>query len=182
MSDAFRRSIAAAVVALGVASRAFGAPAVPPTLVDVGGVRVDVGALAASSHLVFVTVKAAWCPVCREQLRRLGRALPRLRACGATFVVLVPGTRDAAAAFARDTSFPYPFVAEGVRAVADAAGFGGDGDELVPGFFAVDAARAVTWRQRGRADGAYGDAELAAWLGCPPAGPDLLTLAPRGAW
>lgn len=182
MTGALRLAIAAVVVGLGLASRGFAASLVPPTLVDVGGTRVDVAALAARSHLVFVTVKATWCPVCREQLRRLGRALPRLRACGATFVVLVPGTREAVATLAHDTSFPYPFVADEARAIAGAAGFAGDDAELVPGLFAVDAARAVTWRQRGRADGAYGDGALAAWLGCPAAGPDLLTFAPRGAW
>src|SRR5690606_36425740 len=113
-------------------------------------------------------------PVCRTQLARLGRMLPRLRACGATFVVLVPGDDDAAAAVARQTGFPYPFVAAGALDLAAAAGFAADGDELVPGFFAVDADRAVVWRQRGRGAGAYGDGELLAHLGCAaPSGPDL---------
>jgi peroxiredoxin len=124
-------------------------------------------------------VKATWCPVCRVQLQRLGRLLPYLRACGAAFVVLVPGGNDAAAAVARDTSFPYPFVAEGAEALAAAAGFAGGAGELVPGFFAIDAARTVVWEQRGRGAGGYGDGELMAHLGCkapsrPGASPDVL--------
>lgn len=180
LAVALRRVVAISLVVLGLADGAIGAPAVPARLTDVTGATVDVDALAGGSRLVFVTVKAAWCPVCREQLRRLGRALPRLRACGASFVVLVPGTRDAVAALAADTGFPYPFVVDEARAVAAAAGLGGEGAELLPGLFAVDATRAVTWTQRGRADGAFGDAGLLAWLGCKGTGPDLMALASRG--
>ncbi|MCC6850058.1 MAG: redoxin domain-containing protein [Deltaproteobacteria bacterium] len=178
--DALRRMVGVLLVlAASSVARAAGPAVVPPTLQDVTGAPVDVARLAAGGRLVFVTVKAAWCPVCREQLRRLGRALPRLRACGATFVVLVPGVPAAVAAFARDTSFPYPFVADRARTVAAVAGFAGDAGRLLPGFFTVDAARAVTWTQRGRAGGAFGDAELAVHLGCPGAPPDLLARRPR---
>lgn len=151
------------------------APVVPPVLRDVTGAPVDVAALAKQGRLVFVTVKATWCPVCRVQLERLRRLLPHLRACGATFVVLVPGANEAVAAVARETHFPYPFVAEGAVAIAAAAGFAADAAELVPGFFVVDAAREKVWAQRGRGAGAFGDAELLAHLGCRgPSTPDLL--------
>jgi peroxiredoxin len=122
---------------------------------------------------VFVAIKAAWCPVCRAQLQRLGRLLPRLRACGTSFVVLVPGSDGVVAALARDTSFPYPFVADGPAGLAATAGFAAESGELVPGFFAVDAARAIVWEQRGRSAAAFGDGELLAFLGCKGAG-DLL--------
>jgi peroxiredoxin len=170
---------AAAVAAMLGAGRAAAATAVvPATLHDVHGAVVDVAALASRERLVFVTVKATWCPVCRVQLQRLGRLLPHLRACGATFVVLVPGATDAVAAIARETSFPYPFVAENAEALAATAGLAGDGGELVPGFFVVDATRAVVWEQRGRGAGAFGDGELMAHLGCKgPSAPDLLASA-----
>jgi len=154
---------------------------VPATLRDVTGAPVDVAALAAEGRLVFVTVKATWCPVCRAQLERLGRLLPYLRACGARFVVLVPGSDDAVAALARETSFPYPFVADGAVALAATVGFAADADELMPGFFAVNAAREVVWRQRGRAPGAFGDGELMRYLGCEaPNAADLLARAELG--
>ncbi len=154
---------------------AFAASVVPSELRDVHGAVVDVAGLARRDRLVFVTVKATGCPVCRTQLQRLGRLLPHLRACGVTFVVLVPGANEAAAAVARDTSFPYPFVAEGAEALAAGAGFAGGPGELVPGFFAVDEALTVVWEQRGRGAGAYGDGELMAHLGCKaPSQPDVL--------
>ena len=148
---------------------------VPPTLRDVTGAPVDVAALAGRGHLVFVTVKAASCPVCRTQLQRLGRLLPHLRACGASFVVLAPGPDADVAEIARATAFPYPFVADGAVALASAAGFAAGDAELVPGFFAVDAARRVVWEQRGRSGASFGDVELLTYLGCKaPTGPDLL--------
>lgn len=166
-------------LAMGVASVAAAAPVVvPAALRDVGGAPVDVAGLARGGRLVFVTVKATWCPVCRVQLQRLGRLLPHLRACGATFVVLVPGTDDTVATVARETAFPYPFVAEGAVALAAAAGLASSPDELFPGFFTVNAEREVVWQQRGRGAGAYGDGELLAHLGCRgPSTPDLLARA-----
>jgi peroxiredoxin len=163
------------------ASVAAAAPVVvPPALRDVTGATVDVADLASRGHLVFVTVKTSACPVCRAQLQRLGRLLPNLRACGTSFVVLAPGDHETVAAIARETNFPYPFVADGAAALAAAAGFAGNGAELVPGFFAVNAAREIVWEQRGRAAGAFGDGELLAYLGCKgPSTPDLLARAER---
>ena len=172
--------LATAVVAsMLAAGHVAAAPAVvPATLHDVRGDLVDVAALASRERLVFVTVKATSCPVCRTQLERLGRLLPHLRACGATFVVLVPGPNDAVAAIARETSFPYPFVADDAVPIAAAAGFAAGNGELVPGFFTVDAARSVVWQQRGRGAGAFGDGELMAHLGCKaPSESDLLAFA-----
>lgn len=175
----FREAATAVVGTMLAAGHVAAAPAVvPATLRDVRGDVVDVAALASRERLVFVTVKATWCPVCRTQLQRLGRLLPQLRACGLTFVVLVPGTNDAVAAVARETSFPYPFVADDALPIAAAAGFAAEGGELVPGFFTVDAARAVVWQQRGRGAGAFGDGELMAHLGCKvPSASDLLAAA-----
>ena len=177
-----RRIVVVVVLALGAGALGAAAPpaVVPATLRDVTGAPVDVGARAGRGHLVFVTVKATWCPVCRAQLERLGRLLPHLRACGADFIVLVPGTDDAVAALARDTRFPYPFVADGAVALAATVGFAAGADELMPGFFAVNAAREVVWEQRGRAPGAFGDADLLRYLGCKgPNGPDLLARLAR---
>ena len=150
---------------------------VPATSRDVSGASVDVAQIARRNHLVFVIMKAAWCPLCRAQLARLGRLLPRLKACGASFVVLAPGTTDAVAALARDTSFPYPFVAEGAVALAAAAGFATSADTLVPGFFAADGAGAVVWEQRGRGASSFGDGALLAWLGCKGSDEDVLVRA-----
>jgi peroxiredoxin len=170
------RMLVALAYATTVAAPAVAVPAVvPATVRDVNGTAVDVATIAQRGQLVFVTVKASWCPVCRAQLQRLGRLLPHLRACDLTFIVLVPGSDDAVAAIARDTSFPFPFVAEDALAVAHAAGFTASADQLMPGFFAVNARREVVWEQRGRGAGAFGDEELMAHFRCKrPATPDLL--------
>src|SRR5262245_22008231 len=129
-----RLALAALLAALAAGvPRADAAPAVvPATLRDVDGDVVDVAGLASRHHLVVVTVKAAWCPVCREQLARLRRELPRLRSCGATFIVLGPGPRDALRGVARETGFPYPFVADEDLALARAADLVLAPDQLVP--------------------------------------------------
>ena len=174
-----RAAVAGLVLAglvLSAAPGVAGPAVVPPRLRDVHGGLVEVAALAAQHRLVFVTVKATWCPVCRQQLQRLARLLPELHACNVHFVVLVPGSNEAVATIARETSLPFPFVLDNRGGVAAAAGFAATPDELVPGFFVVNAARQVVWQQRGRADGAYGDAALLDYLGCevPDRGPDIL--------
>ncbi len=150
-----------------------GPPVVPAALRDVNGANVDVAALAATHRLVFVTLKASWCPLCRAQLKRLGKLVARVRACGATLVVLGPPPSAALAAIARESGLPYPFVAD--AGVAKSVGFLTTPDELVPGFFVVNEARAIVWEHRGRAKGAFGDREVLEYLGCPvPRGPDIL--------
>jgi peroxiredoxin len=148
---------------------------VPDVMRDVEGREVEVVGLARDRHLVFVTLKATSCPICRVQLQRLGRLVGHFRACGASFVVLAPGSAAALTSVARATGFPYPFVSDPTLAIATAAGFAMPPDQLVPGFFVVNAAREIVWTQRGRGEGAYGEAELAAHLGCPlPKEGDLL--------
>jgi peroxiredoxin len=173
------RTIVGTLIALAVATPLRAAPFVlPATLTDVRGAPVDVAALAAAHRLFVVTLKATWCPVCQEQLRRLGRLLPRLRACGASFIVLAPGPAAALAAIARDTSFPYPFVADEGLVLARAAGLALDDDEIAPAIVGVDATRAIDWVQRGRGAGAFGDGALLAHLGCgKPDGRDQIARA-----
>ena len=48
----------------------------PAELVDIDGQRIDITELAANDHLVVVTLKATWCPVCQQQLLRLKELLP----------------------------------------------------------------------------------------------------------
>lgn len=156
----------ALIAAVAVGAGHAGPAVVPSALRDVTGATIDVAALARGQRLVFVTMKATWCPVCRAQLQRLGRLLPRLRACGATFIVLAPGPPDALAAVARETGLPFPFIADGAVTIAEAVGLVMAPDQLVPAFFVVNGAREVVWQQRGRGDGAYGDGELLRYLGC----------------
>lgn len=158
--------------ALGAGARAAaGADArvtLPATLRDVHGKSVDVDALAARHRLVVVTLKTPSCPVCRGQLERLRGELPRLRSCGATFIVLSPGPSDALRALADATGFPYPFVEDHDLALARAAGLVLGPGEIVPAILVANAKREVVWMDQGRNPTSFNDPALLAELGCPP--------------
>lgn len=142
------------------------AASVPTALAGVDGTTVDVASLASSQRVFVVTLKATWCPVCQVQLRRLTAMLPRLRSCGATFVVLAPGPRAELVRIAEQTAFPYPFVEDVGLSVARGVSLQLAADQIEPAIFEVDRQGEVVWLQRGRADGAFGDAALLERLDC----------------
>lgn len=155
-------------LALAAVGRADPRVTLPATLHDVYGKRVDVAALAARHRLVVVTLKAPSCPVCRGQIERLRQELPRLRSCGATFVVLAPGPQDALRAVAEATGFPYPFVEDHGLAIARAADLVLAPDQMVPAILIANARREIVWMDRGRNAASFNDPALLAELGCPP--------------
>ena len=136
----------------------------PEHLQSVDGQALDVSALAARSRLIVVTLKATWCPVCRIQLQRLEKILPRLRSCGASFIVLAPGPREALAQVASGSGFP--FVEDVGLSIARSAKFDMAEDLIEPVMFAVDRERRITWVQRGRNGKFYGDDALLKFLDC----------------
>jgi peroxiredoxin len=140
----------------------------PATLHDVYGQLVDVAELATRHRLVVVTLKATWCPVCRGQLERLRQALPRLRSCGATFIVLAPGPREELRAVADATGFPYPFVEDHDLAIARAADLVLAPHQIVPAILVTNARREIVWMDRGRNATSFNDPALLAELQCPP--------------
>ena len=162
------RALALLIACTRVAAAEDARPTLPATLDDVYGKRVDVAELAAKHRLVVVTLKATWCPVCRGQLERLRQALPRLRSCGATFIVLAPGPRDALRAVADATGFPYPFVEDRDLAIARAADLVLAPDQIVPAILVANAKREIVWMDRGRNPASFNDPALLAELQCPP--------------
>jgi peroxiredoxin len=138
----------------------------PPRLEDVRGETIDVATLAREFRLVFVTLKATWCPVCQVQLERLARLLPRLRSCGASFVILAPGPRQDLEKVAATSQFPYPFVADVDMSIAASAGLRMAADQMQPAIFTVNAEREIVWIQRGRSGAHFGDAQLLEHLDC----------------
>jgi peroxiredoxin len=155
-------------LALSGTARAGAPVTLPATLTDVWGTPVDVGALASRHRLVVVTLKEPTCPVCRSQLERLRQALPRLRSCGATFVVLAPGPRDALRAVAEETGFPYPFVEDRDLALARAADLVLAPGQIVPAILVANERREIVWADRGRNPASFNDPALLAELRCPP--------------
>lgn len=165
--------IAVAAMATAAPPAAPAAPAkhvFPAFVTDIDGHRIDVAKLAADGKLVVVTLKATWCPVCQEQLARLRTHLPRLRSCGAHFIVLAPGPTEDLRQIARDSRFPYPFVEDRNLAIARAADLILAPDQIAPAIFVLDAERGIAWLQRGRSGVYYGDGELLERLGCEPLG------------
>ncbi len=138
----------------------------PKALTDIDGKRVDIEGLARDKKLVFVTLKATWCPVCANQLVRLKKFLPRLKLCRATFVVLSPGPRDALAAVKKETGFPYPFVEDRELRLARRLRLALGPNQIQPAIFAVNKTREMVWMQYGRSGVYYGDKALLKYLGC----------------
>ncbi len=167
MSPRPRLAIAATLwsTLLAASSPAAG-PTVPTALVGIDGTGVDVAALASGQRLFFVTLKATWCPICQAQLLRMTAILPRLRSCGATFVVLSPGPRADLIRIAEQTAFPFPFVEDVGLAIARGVSLELAPDQIEPAIFEVNGQGEIVWLQRGRADGAFSDPALLERLDC----------------
>ncbi len=170
-----RFMLIAAALAIAASTRsASGAPLATPTVVlpetleDARGKTIDVARLAQTHALFVVTLKATRCPVCQRQLVRLRQLLPRLRSCGATFIVLSPPPARDLLAIQESTGFPYPFVVDADLGLARAAGLLLPPDQIEPAILAVDETRAIVWTQRGRSAAYFGDEELLAYLKCGP--------------
>lgn len=138
----------------------------PKVLTDIDGKRVDIEGLAREKKLVFVTLKATWCPVCENQLVRLKQFLPRLKLCRVTFVVLSPGPRDALGVVKKETGFPYPFVEDRELRLARRLRLVMGPNQIQPAIFSVNKVREIVWIQYGRNGSHYGDKALLKYLGC----------------
>lgn len=140
-----------------------GAPqeaAFPGTVVDTDGKRIDVARLAKEREIAVVTLKATWCPVCREQLVRLKSKLARINTDRVTFLVLAPGPAEKLREVKAVTDFPYPFIADEGLQIAQDLGLQMGADQIVPAILILDRDRAVRWMQSGRNSVNYGDDEL----------------------
>jgi peroxiredoxin len=139
---------------------------VPARMTAIDGSTVDITAMTSVSTVVVVTLKSTGCPVCQTQLARLAARDVMLRACGAQFVVLGPGSREQLAEIRERSGFAYPFVADSDLKIASALGLRMSDTEAVPAILVLDADRSVAWALRGRSAGAYGDDALLEKLDC----------------
>lgn len=139
---------------------------VPAFVTDIDGQIVDVEALATDHNLVVVTLKAAWCQVCQQQLVRIRQRLPGLEACGVTFLVLAPGTPEELRAIRKRTGFEFPFIADEGLALARSLGLAMNDSEILPCMLQILPDRSIGWRQLGRNGAYFGDAELTKYFDC----------------
>ena len=138
----------------------------PARVMDIDGKVLDVGKLAGEKRLVVVTLKAAWCPVCREQLARIKKRLMESRACEVTYLVLSPGPVEELKAIRRGLEFPFPFIEDKGLAIADSLGLRLSKDEIQPSVFILKPDLSVGWMQNGRGTEYFGDPELFKALRC----------------
>ena len=82
----------------------------PGTIFDTDGEIISIDKLSEDRTVCVITVKATWCPVCREQLIRIRDRLAEYKRCNLTFLVLVPGEPEAIKHLKKRTRFPFPFI------------------------------------------------------------------------
>ena len=141
-------------------------PIFPSSVETVDGKRVDVGELVKRRTVVVITLKATWCPVCRNQLLRIGENLDDFERCNVTFLVLSPGPRDELIGVKKSTEFPYPFIEDKNLAVARSLELQMSEAEIRPSILILDKDLSIKWIQRGRNILYYGDPELLEQLDC----------------
>lgn len=140
----------------------------PAELVDIDGQLIDVEELATNDHLVVVTLKATWCPVCQRQLQRLKTLLPQLQRCRVNLIVLSPGPRDELAAIRDRTGLDASFVVDEGLATARSLGIATAENRIFPCMLQILPDRTIGWRQLGRNGVYFGDGELKEYFKCRP--------------
>ncbi len=138
----------------------------PGAVTDIDGNVHDIAALATENKLVVVTLKAAWCPVCQQQLVRLTHRLPEIRYCRVQFLVLAPGPRDELRKIRERTGFSFPFVEDKDLRLARSLGIAMANDQIMPCMFQVRDDLSIGWTQLGRNGAYFGDEALATYFSC----------------
>lgn len=138
----------------------------PAEVRTIDGEMLDLRQVARTSTVVVVTLKAHWCPVCHNQLRRIKENQQALADCGVTFVVLAPGPREELARLQRETGLAYPFVEDVNLDIARSLGLQLGTGEIAPAILMLNRDLTVGWLQQGRNASYYGDCELMKEIAC----------------
>ena len=138
----------------------------PATVTSSKGNKVDVAALAKTHTMVVISIKATWCPVCRQQLQRIKEQLSDFEKCNASFLVLSPGSNEAVQEVKFNTDFPFPFIADQKFSIAKELDLILSPKEIMPAIVILNKDLSVKWIQKGRNALNFGDAELKEYLGC----------------
>ena len=138
----------------------------PATVTSSKGIKVDVAALAKTHTMVVISIKATWCPVCRQQLQRIKEQLSDFEKCKASFLVLSPGSNEAVQEVKFNTDFPFPFIADQNFSIAKELDLILSPKEIMPAIVILNKDLSVKWIQKGRNALNFGDAELKEYLGC----------------
>jgi len=140
----------------------------PSEVIGTDSQKIDIAKLAKAQRLVVVTLKAAWCQVCQQQLVRIKKQLDEIKHCSASFLVVSPGSAAELTTIQQRTAFPYPFVADPDLKIGEQMGLvlSAKDKELVPAIFILNPDRTIGWIQLGRNSVRYADSELLAEIDC----------------
>ena len=138
----------------------------PATVTSSKGNKVDVEALVKTHTMVVISIKATWCPVCRQQLLRIKEQLSDFEKCNASFLVLSPGSNEAVQEVKFNTDFPFPFIPDQNFSIAKKLDLILSPEEIMPAIVILNKDLSVKWIQKGRNALNFGDAELKEYLGC----------------
>ena len=138
----------------------------PGTIFDIDGGIISINKLAEEKTICVITVKATWCPVCREQLTRIRDQLADFNRCNLTFLVLIPGEPEAIKLLKEKTRFPFPFIQDKELRIAGRYALDRPPAEIFPAIFILNQDRSLRWIHRGRAPDYYSDQALSDYLDC----------------
>ncbi len=138
----------------------------PATVTSSTGKDIDVAALAKAHIMIVITIKATWCPVCRQQLLRIKEQLGDFKKCNASFLVLSPGSNEAVQEVKFNTDFPFPFIPDQNFSIAKILDLILSPEEIMPAIVILNKDLSIKWIRRGRNALNFGDKELKDYLGC----------------
>ena len=138
----------------------------PATVTSSTGNDIDVAALAKAHIMIVITIKATWCPVCRQQLLRIKEQLGDFEKCNASFLVLSPGSNEAVQEVKFNTDFPFPFIPDQNFSIAKILDLILSPEEIMPAIVILNKDLSIKWISRGRNALNFGDKELKDYLGC----------------
>ncbi|MCH8011863.1 MAG: redoxin family protein [Candidatus Marinimicrobia bacterium] len=138
----------------------------PEKVTTVEGDVVDLMKLAEKQTVVVIIMKAAWCPVCREQLLRIKKNLSDFKKCNITFLVICPGSLEAVAGVKKQTQFPYPFVNDTDFSFADHLKLRMSQTEMIPAVIVLETDLSIKWMEKGRGPGNFSDEIIFEKLDC----------------
>ena len=138
----------------------------PATVISSVGNEIDVAALANAHIMIVITIKATWCPVCRQQLLRIKEQLGDFEKCNVSFLVLSPGSNEAVQEVKFNTDFPFPFIPDQNFSIAKKLNLILSPEEIMPAIVILNEDLSIKWMREGRNILNFGDADLKEYLGC----------------
>ena len=138
----------------------------PSTVISSSGNKIYVDHLTKSSTVIVIMIKSPNCPVCQNQLIRIKNQLDTFNKCGATFLVLSPGTQEEVQQLKLYTNFPFPFIPDTDLAIAAKFGLIINEKQILPSILVLNNDLTIRWLRKGRNNFNFGDDELYDYLDC----------------